>query len=76
MSVNIKSSAIIYVNCATCNYLGYNYAYIMTRVLQYLQVAHGKFVFCNEFAQSVFMCLDRVKLLRCISITIYRNIIM
>ena len=32
------NSAIIKVNYATCNYLGYNYVNIITRVLQYLSI--------------------------------------
>ena len=56
-------NAIIKVNCATYNYLGYNNVNINDKGFAVLADAHGNFILWNVFIQSVFMWLDNVKLL-------------
>ena len=50
-----NSNAIIKVNCATYNYLGYSNVNINGKDFTVLAEAHSKLILWNVFIQSVFM---------------------
>ena len=60
INYSVKFSVSEYKNS---NYLGYSYVNINGKEFEILANAQGKFILWNVLIQSVFMWLERVKLL-------------
>ena len=56
VSEYINSNAILKVNYAICNYLGYNYVNIIVSVLQYLPMRMAN-SYCVMYSLNLYLCV-------------------